>query len=234
MPYSVYMKNILLPVTPAKIEYKINGRNETTNLINGGEVNQIKSSGLTEVSFECMIPQVEYPFAYYRGGYHDAKYYLDKFEEMKKAKKPFEFMVTRSTPDFEGLFDTTLSVTLENYTVTEDVEEGMDLIVSFELKQYVSYGVEVLKEVTDKEGKKKKVVKKESKRTKKAVAKSYTVKTGDSLWKIAKKQLNNANKWKDIYTLNKSTIEATAKKHGRASSSNGWWIYPGTKLKLPS
>ena len=36
-----------------------------------------------------------------------------------------------------------------------------------------------------------------------------------------------------IYSLNKTAIEAAAKKYGRSSSSNGWWIYPGTVLKLP-
>ena len=38
----------------------------------------------------------------------------------------------------------------------------------------------------------------------------------------------------EIYELNKDTIEAAAKKYGRSSSSNGWWIYPGTVLQLPS
>lgn len=52
--------------------------------------------------------------------------------------------------------------------------------------------------------------------------------------KIAKKQLNDASLWKTIYSLNKKAIEAEAKKRGRKSSSNGHWIYPGTKLKLPA
>ena len=46
-------------------------------------------------------------------------------------------------------------------------------------------------------------------------------------------KLGNGTKWQSIYNLNKAAIEAAAKKHGRSSSSNGWWIYPGTVLKLP-
>lgn len=38
--------------------------------------------------------------------------------------------------------------------------------------------------------------------------------------------------WVALYELNKAVIEDTAKENGRASSSNGWWIYPGTVLKL--
>ena len=46
-------------------------------------------------------------------------------------------------------------------------------------------------------------------------------------------KLGNGTKWQSIYNLNKAAIEAAAKKYGRSSSSNGWWIYPGTVLKLP-
>ena len=50
---------------------------------------------------------------------------------------------------------------------------------------------------------------------------------------IARKQLDDSTRWREIYDLNQKTIEAEAKKRGRKSSSNGYWIYPGTKLKLP-
>ena len=64
--------------------------------------------------------------------------------------------------------------------------------------------------------------------------KMYTVKQGDNLWDIARVQLGNGARQTEIYNLNKAAIEAAAKKYGRSSSSNGWWIYPGTVLKLPS
>ena len=62
---------------------------------------------------------------------------------------------------------------------------------------------------------------------------TYTIKKGDTLWAIAKKFYNNGAKWKTIYNANKSIIEKTAKSHGRKSSSNGQWIYPGVKLTIP-
>ena len=57
---------------------------------------------------------------------------------------------------------------------------------------------------------------------------------GDNLWDIAKKQLGDGSRSSEIYNLNKDIIEQTAKKFGRASSSNGWWIYPDTVLQLPT
>lgn len=62
---------------------------------------------------------------------------------------------------------------------------------------------------------------------------SYTIKTGDTLWEIAKKLYNDGNKWSLIYNANKDIIEQTAKKHGKSSSENGWWIFPGVTLTIP-
>ena len=58
--------------------------------------------------------------------------------------------------------------------------------------------------------------------------------SGDNLWDIARVKLGDGSRMNEIYELNKDTIEAAAKKYGRSSSSNGWWIYPGTVLQLPS
>ncbi len=61
---------------------------------------------------------------------------------------------------------------------------------------------------------------------------TYTVKSGDTLWAIAKAKLGSGLKWGFIYSANKTVIEETAKKHGRSSSGGGHFIYPGTKLLI--
>lgn len=66
-----------------------------------------------------------------------------------------------------------------------------------------------------------------------STANTYTVKSGDTLWAIAQKFYGSGSKWTTIYNANKDIIEQTAKKHGRASSDNGHWIYPGTVLTIP-
>lgn len=62
---------------------------------------------------------------------------------------------------------------------------------------------------------------------------TYTIKKGDTLWAIAKKFYDAGSKWKTIYDANKDIIEKTAKKHGKKSSDNGHWIYPGVTLTIP-
>lgn len=62
---------------------------------------------------------------------------------------------------------------------------------------------------------------------------SYTVKAGDTLWDIAARYLGSGTRWGEIYALNKTHIEAEAKKRGISIYPRGWAIWPGLRLKLP-
>ena len=64
-------------------------------------------------------------------------------------------------------------------------------------------------------------------------SKTYTIVSGDTLWKISTKQLGSGAKYMQIYNANSGTIESAAKSRGKSSSSNGHWIYPGTVLTIP-
>ena len=200
MPYTVYLSNIPMPVTPSKIETKIKNQNTTLNLIDGSEINIIKPPGLTEFSFELLIPQVKYPFAAYPdfvaaivndsklkyseafagNQFVEAQYYLDFLEILKKMQKPFPFRIERSTPDNIKLFETKveMDVTLEEYSIIEDAANGFDLTIPVRLKQYRPY----LSQKVD--------------------ITSYTVKQGDTLWGICKRFLGDGSKYPQIAKLN--------------------------------
>lgn len=96
MMYYFYVDGVLLPVTPGSMKTKINNRNKTVDLASGGEINILKAPGLTEISFECLLPSVEYSFARYENGFKGPDYYLGKFEQLKSQKKAFTFLVIRS------------------------------------------------------------------------------------------------------------------------------------------
>ena len=53
-------------------------------------------------------------------------------------------------------------------------------------------------------------------------SKTYTVDSGDNLSAIAKQELGDANRWREIYELNKDLI-----------GKNPDLIQPGMELKLP-
>ena len=143
--YDVYLGKVLLPVTPEKIQMKINGQNKTVNLINDGEINIVKVPGLTDIEFECCLPQVKYPYAKYLSGFKNAKYYLEQFEKWKTGKKKFQFIVSRQSPNGKQFFSTNIKVTLEDYKITEDAKEGFDVKVKINLKQWKSYGAKTVK-----------------------------------------------------------------------------------------
>lgn len=62
---------------------------------------------------------------------------------------------------------------------------------------------------------------------------SYTVVKGDTLWSIAKKLMGSPLRYAELYNANKDVIETEAQGRGKADSSNGHWIFPGTELDIP-
>lgn len=233
MAYHFYMGKMLCPIAPSKLQLKIANNNKTVTLINEGEVNILKQAGLTDVSFELLLPNVKYPFATYKSGFKNAKYFLDELEKMKVDNKPFQFIVTRLFPNGKMLFDTNMKVSLESYEIKEDAKQGFDVVVSVKLKQYKEFGTKTCN-VTFVSSKPTVSVQNTRTATSAPSKGTYTVQKGDCLWNIAKKYYGKGSKYTAIYDANKDIIEKTAKKYGRQSSSNGHWIYPGTVLNIPN
>lgn len=142
--YDFYLDKCLLPIPPEKLQLKINNANDTFTLINEGEINILKTPKLTDIEFECIIPQVQYPFATYKSGFKRASYFLDYFESLKVDKKPFQFIVSRTMPNGNVLFSTDKTVSLEDYTITEQAKDGFDLTVKIKLKEYRDYGTKTV------------------------------------------------------------------------------------------
>lgn len=139
-----------MPVTPQSISLSIANKNQTLTLISESEVNILKDAGLTDISFTMMVPQVKYPFARYESGeFEPAEGFLEHLEKLKTEKKPFRFIVSRWLPDGSRLFDTNLSVSLEEYSIKEDAKNGFDLEADVKLKQYRSYGVKTIEVGTE-------------------------------------------------------------------------------------
>ena len=219
--YDFYIGNVLLPVAPSSMSVKIKNQNTTVNLINDGEASVLKTPGLVEYSFEVMLPAYKYPFAKYLSGFQPAKHYIDVFEDLKYNKKPFTFLVSRELPDGTGLFDTSQTVTIEDYTIKEDAKNGNDVMVTLNLKQYKPFQTKTCSVTI--------------KKTVPTLAKSdnrpagnnqpgggtYTVVSGDCLWKIAKKFYGNGAQYTKIYNANKDKIK------------NPNLIYPGQVLVIP-
>ncbi len=202
--YLCYMNGILMPVAPSKISTKIKNKNRTITLINEGEANILKSAGLQEISFNMMIPAYKYPFALYLGGiFLPISYYLEILEKLKNDRKPFQLIIIR-----EGIlgslgFDTNLKVSLEDYQILEDAGNGRDISVSVKLKQYQEKVNTAVRVVATALGGTKYILGKVRDTSSKVAEKTYKVKEGDTLYTIAKKELGNGEKYRELVTLNK-------------------------------
>ena len=134
MAYYFYLGKTLLPVAPQKLQLKIKGVNKTYTLINDGEINILKTPGLTDIEFDALLPNVKYPFAVYKNGFTRAKSFLEVLKNYKQDKKTFQFIVTRTLPNGKMLFDTNMKVSLESNTIKEDAKNyGMDVMVTIKL-----------------------------------------------------------------------------------------------------
>lgn len=223
MAYKMYLDGVLMPITPSKVKVKINNQNETLTLINGEEINILKAAGLSDVSFDLLLPQVPYPFT--NGEAQPADYYLSLLERLKTAKEPFQWILNREKPNGSRLFYTNLTVGMEDYQITDDAEEGFDITVTVSLKQYRHYGTKTvtIQPAPTPATKPTATVEPPKRETSQAPKQStYTVKSGDCLWNIAKKYLGDGSRYNEIYNLNKDKIK------------NPNLIYAGQVLTLPS
>ena len=225
---------LTLPITPSEIKIKSGSNNKVITLINEGEINVLKPTALMEIEFEARFPMRNYPYAREYPGFTD---YFNKFTLAKQNRKPVRFMIVRTTPSGVPTWGTGVSennlFSIETLETKESADEGDDVIVSFKLKQYKEYmnygggtgGDSSISTSTSNT----------ARTNSRSSAKEYTVKTGDCLWNIAKAEYGDGSKYTVIYNANKKVIEDTANKYRNGKgSSNGHYIYPGTKLIIPS
>jgi len=224
--YDFYLKSLLLPVAPSQLKISVNNNNSTYILIDEGQINILKKAKLTDIEFECLIPQVQYPFAVYTDGFHGASYFLEYFEKLKTERKPFQFIVSRTTPGGKALFSTNIKVSMEDYKITEQAKDGFDLTVKIKLKQFRDCSTKVYEIKADQPKETAAATVKEERPASTVgnspdtgLPTSYTVKKGDCLWNIAKKFYGDGSKY---------TLLAKANNIGNSNL-----IYAGTTLTIP-
>lgn len=215
--YRMYLGKHLMPVPPKTLEVTINNKNETVDLLNGGEINLIKTAGLTDIKFDLLLPNVQYPFATYRHGFKRSYYYLKILERYKIDRKVFSFIFYRKMPNGTNLYQTALKVTLEDYKTKEDAENGFDVTVTINLKQHRDYGAKTAKIVNGK------VLSKKMGRPQKErkLPTTHKVTKTDTIWSIAKKYYGDELKYLPIRRANIKLLKTPED------------LEPGMKLTIP-
>lgn len=207
MSYKCYLFGELMPQTPAKLSVKISGKNTTVTLLHEGEINFLKYPGLTEITLPLVFPMLT--------ASKRPDYYLTLLERAKTQRTTTQFIMTRTTPAGQLLFDTNIKVSVEDYTIEESATNGLDVSVEVKLKQYRDYSTKTVaikstvkhNDSKDTAVKKTATVQTTRPATNAPQTKTYTVKKGDTLWGIAKKYYGNGAKYPTIYNANKGKIK---------------------------
>ena len=220
--YRFYLKQgqtqFLFPVTPAKLEVKTDNQNETVSILNVGQVNILKGRGLEEIRFTALFPNRPYGFVQTQNQWKDPSYYIQILQTFQEAKLPVQLTVFRQIADGSLLFSDNREMALEQCTMTEKGGEQGDIWVDIVLKEYRRSQSIAYKPLPQNTGNANHAVQQNVQRPAKTPAKTYVVQKGDSLWKIAKKELGNGSKYREI-----------AKKNNIQNPS---LIYPGKVLQL--
>lgn len=241
MAYLVYVDNVLMPVTPKSITRKINGRDEEIELIDGKTVLNMREPGLTEWTMDFLLPKVKYPFVNIIPEHQELRsqdFYLTHFNLLMGLKKSFTLMIIRTKPngiwdlgepnfnpensmfvnDLDGILNM-CQCRIVDMEDKDDTDEGFDKVLSVTFKKYIGYGTKTVKLVADnKTGTTTATTEVTRETDNKVIASTYTVKSGDYLSTICKRELGDANKWPEVAALN------------NLADPNK--IYPGQVLKL--
>lgn len=219
MAYYFFIGDMMLPIPPAKMNVKVNNKNKTINLINEGEVNIIKAQGLTEISFDARLPNQNYPFADYDTSFSSsltskltgsnfsfkkADYFLDNFKTSKLSNLPVRLIITRMR-NWQLLFDTNMLVTLEDYGINEDADNGFDLVVPLRFKQYRPYGTKECEVTTDENGVQHISVKETRPAYDKTVPLAYKIRNEQSMWEVCKRISGGSLDWREVMQKNSMT-----------------------------
>ncbi|MDO3408552.1 LysM peptidoglycan-binding domain-containing protein [Saccharibacillus sp. CPCC 101409] len=200
-------KSFRFPVNPEEIHFSRSKGYETVNMLQHGEFDFAQGDKIKEITFSSFFPK-EYDPSYCR---------FRKIPDPMAAVNVLNRFLVSAEPIRLVISHTGINVPVYLITYNSSFRGGEPGDIYFELtfRTWRDAKLQAKSSAGGKAGK--------TRTDLKTTSKTYVVKSGDSLSKIAKLELGSSAKWNDIYSLNKSVIG------GNPNS-----IKPGQKLVMPS
>ncbi|MDR9855978.1 LysM peptidoglycan-binding domain-containing protein [Paenibacillus sp. VCA1] len=206
-------KDFLFPVNPEEVTISRQKGLDTVNILSSGEFDFPQGDKVKEISFASFFPKT-FDESFCRGSKDDLpdpQTAMNKLNEFLALKTPLRFIISETAVN--------VPVFVASHNSTFRGGEPGD--VYFEITLRTWRELKVVKTAGGSQGKTA-TANKKPRVDLKEKSKTYVVKPGDSLSKIAKLELGNSSAWNKIYQLNKKVI-----------GSNQNAIKPGQKLVLP-
>ena len=211
LTYNAEKEKIQLPVLPETFNTNNGSSNDSMDITGLGEIIIMQSRPALQFSFSSFFPAARYPGLQVSSITKPLEL-VQKINTGKASKKPVHFIATACGVD--------LYCSIEKFNYSEEGGDPGTYQYDITLKEYREITVRQVKvDIPSKEA----TVEKEEARVDNSVQpKTYTVKSGDCLWNIAKQFYGSGSDYTKIYNANKGTI-----------GGNPNLIYPGQVLTLP-
>lgn len=172
-------EKLRLPVPPSTFSIIRGTEINTININSVGEVGIIGKGKLATIQLNSFFPNQEYSFVQYRGflpPYDNVKL----IEKWRNSGKPIRLIITET--------DINIACMIESFEYGEEDGTG-DVYFTLSLKEFRFIKVTQVNTAV-------------TRNVDKEVPKFYVVKSGDTLWGIAKKLFGDGSKWKQIADKN--------------------------------
>ena len=230
MATAIYLRpeggeEIVFPMLPEKVHLSGDGKFMPYSIINLGDVKLPRGSSLEEISWNnAMFPGKKRKDAVYVGEFTEPKTLINSLRNIRDKGTKCNLLITNTVINS----DVYISKFNGDYKGGHgDFFYSISFTEARDIKIY-TYQPSKKKKSKPNQGKKRPSPKKKKKKADSNNGKTITVtvKSGDCLWALAQKYLGNGARYKEIYNLNKATIN---KHHGGPNM-----IWPGDHLRIPS
>lgn len=202
-------EKLQIPVLPEKFSVSVGSKNSSVDVVGLGEITIKQSRPAYQFSFSSFFPTTNFPGVENVTLTEPLKC-VERIRDWIESKKPVHIIITGA-----GMDD---YCTIEKFSYYEEGGDVGTIHYDLSLKEYREVTVRQVKVA----GKTATVSQTKTRVDNTTTPKTYTVKSGDCLWNIAKSFYGNGADYTKIYNANKGVI-----------GSNPNLIYAGQVLTIP-